>query len=84
MLSTIPRKKSRLPCVDCQLQVAVPVVEIANQVEYLLHRKDEQVLQGVLEDSRQIPETEDHLRIAGQLLGSGGDGIPPSTQGTRL
>lgn len=72
MLSTIPRKKSRLPCVDCQLQVAVPVVEIANQVEYL-HRQDKRVLRRVLEDSRQIPKT-DHLRVAGQLLESGGDG----------
>lgn len=73
MLSTIPRKKSRLPCVDCQLQVAAPVVEIANQVEYL-HRQDKRVLRRVLEDSRQIPKTEDHLRVAGQLLESGGDG----------
>ena len=72
MLSTILRK-SRLPCVDCQLQVAVPVVEIANQVEYL-HRQDKRVLRRVLEDSRQIPKTEDHLRVAGQLLESGGDG----------
>ena len=71
MLSTIPRK-SRLPCVGCQLQVAVPVVEIANQVEYL-HRQGEQVLRRVLEESRQIPKTEDHLRVAGQLLESGGD-----------
>ena len=72
MLSTILRK-SRLPCVDCQLQVAAPVVEIANQVEYL-HRQDKRVLRRVLEDSRQIPKTEDHLRVAGQLLESGGDG----------
>ena len=72
MLSTIPRK-SRLPCVDCQLQVAAPVVEIATQVEYL-HRQDKRVLRRVLEDSRQIPKTEDHLRVAGQLLESGGDG----------
>lgn len=72
MLSTILRK-SRLPCVDCQLQVAVPVVEIANQVEYL-HRQDKRVLRRVLEDSRQIPKTEDHLRVTGQLLESGGDG----------
>lgn len=71
MLSTIPRK-SRLPCVGCQLQVAAPVVEIANQVEYL-HRQNEQVLRRVLEDSRQIPKT-DHLRVASQLLESGGDG----------
>ena len=72
MLSTILRK-SRLPCVDCQLQVAAPVVEIANKVEYL-HRQDKRVLRRVLEDSRQIPKTEDHLRVAGQLLESGGDG----------
>ena len=72
MLSTIP-KKSRLPCINCQLQVAAPVVEIANQVEYL-HRQDKRVLRRVLEDSRQIPKTEDHLRVAGQLLESGGDG----------
>lgn len=72
MLSTIP-KKSRLPCINCQLQVAVPVVEIANQVEYL-HRQDKRVLRRVLEDSRQIPKTEDHLRVASQLLESGGDG----------
>ena len=72
MVSTIP-KKSRLPCVDCQLQVAAPVVEIANQVEYL-HRQDKRVLRRVLEDSRQIPKTEDHLRVASQLLESGGVG----------
>ena len=72
MLSTILRK-SRLPCINCQLQVAAPVVEIANQVEYL-HRQDKRVLRRVLEDSRQIPKTEDHLRVAGQLLESGGDG----------
>ena len=72
MLSTILRK-SRLPCVDCQLQVAAPVVEIANQVEYL-HRQDKRVLRRVLEDSRQIPKTEDHLRVASQLLESGGVG----------
>ena len=72
MLSTILRK-SRLPCINCQLQVAAPVVEIANQVEYL-HLQDKRVLRRVLEDSRQIPKTEDHLRVAGQLLESGGDG----------